>query len=129
MDRPEGYEVTEYGREHEHPDHVYSVIKEIVQEQVSEFPNTNIQVSFTGNLLRLTYHCYEMHLPVRMRDIEAQAKAGLDATLKNVKKKYKERTRDVLDLKEKKDMSSYSVQKVSLNERYYYASWRFYEFV
>ncbi len=33
----------------------------------------------------------------------------------------------VLELKEKKDLANYTVQKVSLNERYMYTAWRFYD--
>jgi hypothetical protein len=75
----------------------------------------------------LYYHCYEMHLPVRMREVEAQAKTILDEMVKHLKKEYKARTKKTLNLKENKERANYTVQKVSLNERYYYVSWRCYE--
>jgi len=127
MDKAQGFENAEYGQEHELPDKVLSAIQEIVRDQVSRSPSSNVRVSFTGNLMRLAYHCYEMHLPVRMRDIEGTAKSVLDETFKNLKKQFKERTSDTLKAKEQKEMANYSVQKVSLNERYYYVAWRFYE--
>jgi len=126
-DKAQGFETSEYGREHVHPDKVYSVIEEIIRDQVSRSPASNVRVSFTGNLMRIAYHCYEMHLPVKMKEIEATAKSVLDETFKNLKKQFKERTSDTLKAKEQKDMANYSVQKVSLNERYYYVAWRFYE--
>lgn len=126
-EKAQGFETSEYGHEHVHPDKVYSVIEEIIRDQVTRSPSSNVRVSFTGNLMRIAYHCYEMHLPVKMKEIEATAKSVLDETFKNLKKQFKERTSDTLKAKEQKDMANYSVQKVSLNERYYYVAWRFYE--
>ena len=68
-----------------------------------------------------------MNLPVKMKEIEATAREVLNETFKNLKKQFKEKTGDTLKAKEQKDMANYSVQKVSLNERYYYVAWRFYE--
>lgn len=127
MKNVESFEVTEYGQDHRLPDETYSAIVEIVRDQVHEHPEANVRVSFTGNLMKLTYHCYEMLLPTRMREVEALAKSSLDATVKNLKKEFKKRTKNVLDVKEKKDMANYSVQKTSLNERYMCSFWRFYE--
>jgi hypothetical protein len=47
--------------------------------------------------------------------------------VKHLKKEYKARTKKTLNLKENKERANYTVQKVSLNERYYYVSWRCYE--
>ena len=125
--KPESFEMTEYGEEHRHLDKTLSVITEIVRDQLHDSPAINVRVTFTGNLMKLTYHCYEMHLPVRMRDVEETARKALTETIKNIKKEYKSRTKETLELSERKEMENYSVQKVSLNERYMYASWRFFE--
>lgn len=127
MEKVESFEVTEYGTEHEIPGRVQGVITEIIRDQVRNSPAVNVRVTFTGNLMKLTYHCYEMHLPVRQKEVEHAAKSGLDETVKHLKKEYKVRTKDTIDLKEKKEMANTAVQKVSLNERYMYSSWRFYE--
>ena len=127
MDKAQGFETTEYGKEHEHPDWMLSAIEEIIRDQGTRSPNINVRVTFTGNLMKLTFHWYEMHLPTRMREIEELAREVLNDTFKNLKKKFKERTKEVLDAKEKKELANYTVQKVSLNERYMYAAWRFYE--
>lgn len=127
MAKVESFEITEYGVEHEIPGRVQGVIKEIVRDMVRETPAVGMQVSFTGNLVKFTFHCYEMHLPVRLKQIEDTAKQALDQIAKFVKKEYKSRTGDSINLSEKKDMANTSAQKVSLNERYMYSSWRFYE--
>lgn len=128
MGKAESFEVTSYSTEDANPpDYVFSVISEIIRDQVETNPSTNVRVNFTGTLMRIAYHSYEMHLPVRMKEVESNAKAALDETFKNLKKKFKERTSDTLKAVEQKDLANYTVQKVSLNERYYYVAWRFYE--
>jgi len=127
MEKVESFEVTEYGTDHEIPGRVQGVIKEIIRDQAKSSPSVGIQVTFTGNLIKLTYHSYEMHLPVRQKEVDHAAKSGLDETVKNLKKEFKSRTGDALAITEKKEMANTSVQKVSLNERYMFSSWRFYE--
>lgn len=127
MEKVESFEITEYGEDHEIPGKVQGVIKEIVRDLVRTNPAVGMQVTFVGNLVKLTYHCYEMHLPVRLREVEHAAKSGLDETVKQLKKEFKERAGHVLKLTERKEMANTSAQKVSLNERYMYSSWRFYE--
>jgi len=124
---PESFEVTEYGSDGRTLDQDIGVIAEIVQNKVSKSPNLNTRVAFTGNLMKLTFHAYEMHAPTRMKEIERSCKETLDTMFKDIKKEFKERTSEVLKVKEKKELANYTIQKVSLNERYMYVSWRFYE--
>jgi hypothetical protein len=124
---PESYEVTEYSDPDMSLDQKIAVIAEIVQNKVSASPNLNTRVTFTGNLMKLTFHCYEMHAPARMKIIEDTCKEVLNKMAKDIKKEFKEKTGAALNLKEQKDLGNYTIQKVSLNERYLYASWRFYE--
>jgi hypothetical protein len=127
MEKAQGFEVTEYSDEQVIPGRIQGVISDIIRDQVRDIPSVGIQVSFTGNLVRLTYHSYEFHLPSSIKQVEQFAKSGLDETVKHLKKEFKVRTGETLDLKEQKDLANTSVQKVSLNERYMYSSWRFYE--
>ncbi len=123
---PESFEVQEYSRE-QLPQDKFGAIYQIVEQLLRESPAAGCRVSFTGSLMKLTYHCYEMHLPSRMRIVEDQAKQVLNNTVNHIKKEFKKLRKETLDLKEKKEMANYSIEKVSLNERYALASWRFYE--
>lgn len=127
MEKVESFEITEYGSEHEIPGRTQGVITEIVQEMNRSTPSCGVRVTFTGNMMKLTYHAYEMHLPVRLKMIEHNAKSSLDEAVKLIKKQFKERTGNTISPKERKEFANTSAQKVSLNERYMYSSWRFYE--
>lgn len=123
---PETFEVTEYGVEHRARDR-HSVIYEILNEIGQGSPVYRCRGSFQGNQLKVTYHCYEMHLPSRIKQVEDQARQVLDETIRYLKKEFKARYGKELALKEDKSLRSHSVSKVSLNERYVYASWRCFE--
>lgn len=123
---PESFEVTEYSGE-DRLDRDIGAIQEIISAQIQKVPSANVRVSFTGNLVKLTYHCYEMHLPQRIRQVESDSDTMLKETVKVLKKEFKAKTGDTLKLKELKELANYSVQKVSLNERYMYAGWKFFE--
>lgn len=127
MDKAESFEVTEYGEDHEIPGRLQGAIKDIVRDQARSAPSMGVQVSFTGKLMKITYHCYEHNLPGRIKEVEHAAKQILDETLKNIKKQIKPIIGYVPDFKEDKSRADTAVQKVSLNERYMYSSWRFYE--
>ena len=127
MEKAQGFEITEYSDEHDIPGRIQGAIAEIVRDSVKDNPSVNIGVTFTGNLMRLTYRSYEQDFPNRGREIERYAKVALDQMFKLIKKELKEKVDDVPKITEKKDMSDYDVQKVSLNNRYMYSTWRFYE--
>lgn len=122
----EGFEVTEYGKPHEIFD-VYSVVNQIMLDKGRESPSCGVRVAFVGDMLKVYFHSYEMHLPTRMKEVESFANDSLKEAIKHIKKEYKSRTRKDLDLKEKKELANYTAQKVSLNERFYVVFWRFYE--
>lgn len=126
-EKPGSFEITDYSEDHEIPGRSRGIIKEILQAMVRKNPAMSVQAVFVGNLMKITYHSYEMHLPVRIKEVESAAKSNLDETCKHLKKEYKTILKKTLDMKERKEMANTSVQKVSLNERYMYASWRFYE--
>jgi len=127
MEKAQGFEIAEYDQEHEIPARALGLMKEIIRDIARVSPSTGIQISFTGNLAKLTFHSYEMHLPVRMREVEERAKDVLNEAIKVLKKELKAQGGFKIDFKEKKEMANTSVQKTSLNERYVYSSWRFYE--
>lgn len=124
--KPESFETTEYGVDSKTPDK-FATIGQIMSEHVRESPASGIRHAIVGKLLKVYYHTYEMHLPTKMPLIEETAEKSLNECVKHLKKEFKKRTRKDLDLKEKKELRNYSVQKVSLNERYYAVFWRMYE--
>ena len=123
---PESYEVTEYAKNKELRDK-FSVISQIVQDKIRENPTYCCRVFFVGDMLKLVFCCYEMNLPARMKEIEKLAHDCMNEMVRVIKKEFKSHSKMSLDLKEDKKKANYSVQKVSLNERYYYMAWRFYE--
>lgn len=125
---PESFEVTEYGEDEPvGPKADLGAIQEIVQDHVRKVPSVGVRVAFTGNLVKLTYHCYEMHLPRRLQQVQSDSETVLREMVKILKKEYKAKTGETLKLKELKELANHSVQKVSLNERYMYAGWKFFE--
>jgi hypothetical protein len=127
MNKPESFEVAEYANEQEFLDYKIGAIKEIVDQCKKDSPSMSFSVSFNGNQVKLTYHSYEMHLPLKIKDVQEAAQKNLNNLVKLLKKEFKSKVKETLELKELKDLASYSVQKVSLNERYYFASWRCFE--
>lgn len=131
MDQPQGFEVTEYDPEDLPVAEQLSVLKQIVQDRrddpdTANLPSTAFVLTLQGDEMRLAYHCYEMLLrdPDRLKETERVAEKALGEMLKYLKKQFKSRTKKVLSVKEVKDKRDYSIQKVSLNERYYFISWR-----
>lgn len=124
MDKPESFEVTEYGDDA--PD-MYSVIQQIVADKVKESPAHGLMVAFSGGHLVLKYHCYEMHLPSRLKQVVDLSNDVFREAVSHIKKEYKRRTKKALTLKELKDLANYTTQKVSMNERYYVIFWRCYD--
>lgn len=126
MNKAQSFEVTEYGSNKS----IYntcSMIQQIIDDRERESPSMGIRVSFNGNQLRLHYHTYEMLAPTKMKEIESRANDILNDCVKYLKREYKTRTKDVLTLSELKDLANYTIQKTSLNERYYIVFWRCYE--
>lgn len=134
MEKAESFEVQEYDPEDLPVAEKLSVIKQILDDRKNDpstagLPSFAFQIALQGDQLITKYHCYEMLLssPDRLKEVERQADASLTELLKYLKKEFKSRTKKALTLKERKELRNYSVTKVSLNERYYYVSWRVYE--
>ena len=119
----DSFEVTEYG-EPTDPQPDFAVVYQIVVEATSKSPSASITPRLMGGILKLTYCCYEMHLPSRLKEVEDLAKTALKEMVSHIKKEYKKKTGKAIALKEKKEMADRNVQKVSLNERYVYTTWK-----
>lgn len=105
-----------------------SLIAQITEDIVSTHPGYGIRVKFNGNQAIVTYHCWEISLPSRVKDVEHTADTFLNSYVKELKKQYKDQSGHTLKFKEIKDMRSISSEKVSLNDRYYFKSTRIFEF-
>ena len=134
MEKAQGFEVQEYDPEDLPVAEKLSVIKQIMQDRrndpsTASLPSSAFQIAMQGDQLVTKYHCYEMCLaqPDRLREVERQADVALNELLRYLKKEFRSRTKKALTLKERKELRNHSVQKVSLNERFYYVSWRVYE--
>ena len=123
---PKSYEVTEYSDPVLDAATAYKVIRQIFYEYARGPAKHAVWADMSGDQLKLHYHSYEMFLPSRMKQVQDEAKQILDAAASELKKEFKARTGQALKLKENKELSNYTVEKVSLNERYYYKAWRFY---
>lgn len=131
MDQAQGFEVTEYDPEDLPVAEQLSVLKQIMQDRkhdptITQLPSEAFLLTLQGNQLRLGYHCYEMNLGEAnaLRELDKVSQKALNDVLKYLKKEFKKRTKKSLSVKEVKDKRDYSVQKTSLNSRYYYVSWR-----
>jgi len=133
MEKAQGFEIAEYDPEDLPVAEQLSVLKQIMEDRKLDpntvsLPSENFVMTLQGNQLRMTYHSYEMQLnhPSRIKDVEDLAEKSLNVVMKFLKKEFKSRTKKVLSVKELKDKRDYAVNKVSLNERYYFTSWRVY---
>lgn len=106
-----------------------ALIAQISKDMPRQSPSAGILVSFSGNELHVKYHCYEMHLCDRSRvdGLREESEKLLRDFVRELKKEYKKRAHSVLKMKEMKDRHDYSVQKISLNERFYFVLWQIYE--
>lgn len=124
---PQSYEVTEYSDPVLDMNTAYKTIRQIFTEYARGPAKHAVWVDMSGDKLKLHYHSYEMFLPSRMKQVESESRDILDAAVRELKKEFKSRTGKSLTLKESKELGNYTVEKVSLNERYYFKCWRFYD--
>lgn len=129
MNETESFETTEYGDSS--PISVterLSTIAQISVDKVKENPTFGCRIVIEGNCLKIFFNSYEMHLPRRIKEVQDRGEQSLREMVKYLKKEFKSRTKKTLNLKELKDRANYAAQKVSLNERYLYSAWKYYEF-
>lgn len=127
MAKPETFEKTEYSKPALDLGQVSGVVKQIFIELQRTRPNIAIWADMQGDLLKLHYKAYVMHLPVRLKQVEEEANGLMKEAMKHLKSEFKSKTKADLKVVEKKDLANYTVEKVSLNERYYYTRWCVYE--
>lgn len=90
-------------------------------------PSDSFRVKFFGeDEMRLIYHSYEINLHERFEEISDFSNKALNEIEKLIKREYKKLTKKTLKLKEKKKARDFTVEKVSLNLRYYFVTWREY---
>ena len=122
----EGYETL--GTGYDQTADIYSMVKQLTDDMIPQNAGYGIQVKFQGEKRAIvTYHTFEVDLHLKMKEVERQADELLKSYEKELKKQYKSRVGKSLKLKEDKDERCTSVEKVSLNSRYYYRSSRSYD--
>lgn len=127
MHTPDSYEIAEYSKPELGVAESYKVIKQIVFELQRENPACAMWVDMAGDLLKIHHQAYVMFLPTRLKEIEANAAESFKKFIAHLKKEFKLRAGKDLKFSEQKDLTNYSVEKVSLNQRYMYRCWRFYK--
>ena len=123
----ESYEVQ--GTPYEQKNDRNSLIAQIVRERVKDVPTVGILVSFEGNTMKVRYHCYETYLADRKKvdALYKEAEKHIRDFVKELKSEYRKRSKAALTATEIKERRDYSVQKVSLNDRYYFVSQQVYD--
>ena len=124
---PQSYEIAEYSEPELDNNEAYRVIKQIFVDIQRGQAQNAVWADWTGDMLKIHYHSYEMFLPENIRQIEERADEIIKNTVKMIKKEFKDRTGKALKLVEQKDMADSAREKVSLNQRFYFKAWRFYK--
>lgn len=124
---PESYEVAgDAYRQHEDP---IAHLGQCLADYVTPDPTRNFTHRINGNLVTIYMHCHERGLgdtARRAAQVDAMSKAS-DAFIKELKKRYRETGGGTLELKERKQLRGYELQKVSLNDRWSIVYRRTYE--
>lgn len=124
---PQTYEVAEYSEPTLDNNTAYRVIKQIFVDVQRTQAQYAVGADWTGDMLKIKYHSYEMFMPERMREVEARAEEVFKQTVKMLKAEFKDRTGATLKLVEDKSKADSSREKVSLNQRFYFKAWRYYK--
>lgn len=124
---PQSFEVAGYSDVEFGVNEAHKAITQIFRDLERDSPAHAVWPSMTGDQLQIHYHTYVMNLPVHMKRIEGEADEIFKSTVAHLKKEFRARTGKALKLAEQKDLANRAVEKVSLNERYYYKAWRVYK--
>ena len=124
---PESYEVagTAY-RQHEDP---IAQLGQCLADYETPNPSRNFTHRINGNLITIYMHCHERGLGDpgrRAAQVDTMGKAT-DAFVKGLKKRYRETGGGTLELKERKPLRGYDIQKTSMNDRWDIVTRRTYE--
>lgn len=125
----ESFEVQ--GVPYEQEEDKVALIKQIAEEFISDNPSYNFKVRIQASDMYITYHSYEAYLHQRMQEVYQASEKLLGEFEKQLKKVYKERSGHTLKMKQDKEYSKddkhVTVEKVSMNNRYYFRNTRKYE--
>lgn len=123
----QSYEVAEYSTPALDNETAHRVIKQIFMDVQRTQAQYAVWADWTGDMIKIHYHSYEMFVPEKMREIEARAEEIIKLTVKTLKKEFKDRTGVTLKLVEQKELGDSALEKVSLNIRFYLKVWKFYK--
>lgn len=124
---PQSFEVAGYSDVEFGVAEAQKVIVQIFRDIERDCPAHAVWADVVGDQLKIHYHTYTMFLPARIKEIEGEADEVFKQTVSYLKKEFRARTGKALKLKEQKELGNRAIERVSLNERYYYRAWRFYE--
>jgi hypothetical protein len=123
----QGYEVAPYSDTEFGPYEAFKVLKQSIVDLVRDSPAHSVRADWVGDKVRVTFQSFVALYPIHRNQVDTEANEVQKQTVSYLKKEFKARTKKTLKLKEVKELGDYSVQKTSLNERYIYTCWRFYE--
>ncbi len=124
--RENSYDVL--GTPYDQREDMCSAIKQVVADMGRADPSNGFIPKFHGeNLMTVVFHCFEMDLPNRIKEVASQAETRFNEFQKRLKADYKKFCGGALKLKELKDKRDEKIEKVSLNSRYYFRAFRTYE--
>jgi len=123
---PQSFEVAPYSDVDFGIAEAHKVITQIFKDIARDAPAHAVMFSMSGPQVKIQYHTYVVNLPAHSKRIEEEANEILKNTVSHLKKEFKSRTGKALKLTEQKELANHVVEKVSLNERYYYKAWRFF---
>jgi len=130
---PESFETQQYSEPNlDAIQNTFEVLKQISMDTSwgvyrSGSPSQACGIKLMGNTMQVFYHSYEMSLPQNIKRVRAEAELGTSNYVKYLKAEFKAKCGRTLGLKELKEQSGELVEKVSLNERYYFKFWRVFE--
>ena len=126
-EKAQGFEVAPYSDVGFGPYEAFKVIKQIVWDLVRDTPAHSVRVDWVGDKLRVTFQTFVALYPYHKNRVDEEAMEVQKSMAAYLKKEFKVRTKKALKLKEVKELGNDSVQKTSLNERYIYTCWKFYD--
>ncbi len=128
MNKPQSFEVAPYSDVGLGISEAFKIIKQIMGDLERDAPAHAVRADMTGDKLKIHYLTYVAFLPTNIKRVEEECDLVFKSTVAHLKKEFKARTGKALKLTEVKGLSDHTVEKTSLNERYYYKAWRFYDF-
>ncbi len=124
---PQSFEVAPYSDVGLGINEAFKVIKQIMGDLQRDAPAHAVWADMAGDKLKIHYLTYVAFLPANVKRVEEECDLVFKSTASYLKREFKARTGKALKLAEVRELANHSVEKTSLNERYYYKAWRFYD--